>query len=93
MKKRWPSDAIMIVAAPAGEEIQEKMESVVPATCRDCGCTVHADSYTIRRATSLPSRKGRPIKFFCINCCTSKYDTNSITELYDHSGVTGRIIP
>jgi hypothetical protein len=87
--KRWPADAVMIVAALAGEEKREKMESVVPAKCRDCGATVHADSYTIRTADSLPERRGRPVKFFCTRCCVN-YDFGTITHMHDHGGVTGK---
>ena len=38
-KLPWPADAVMIVAAKAGTERRERMESVVPAECRDCGDT------------------------------------------------------
>lgn len=81
-KKPWPSDAIMIVAASAGEEIRENMESVVRTWCRDCGRLLHADSRCIREAGELDCRDGRPIKFFCVECCV-KYDVNSVHKFLD----------
>jgi len=87
--KRWPADAVMIVAMNAGQENRAQMESVVVATCRDCGAQLHADSYTIRVAHNLPERRGRPIKFFCPRCCVN-YDYDSITHMHDHGGVTGK---
>ena len=80
--KLWPSDAIMIVASLAGEERRERMESAVPATCRDCGAALMADSFTIRKAENLPSRFDRPIKFFCTICFTH-YDFKSVQEFHD----------
>lgn len=81
--KNWPADAVMIVAANAGQQITAHMESEVPAKCRDCKADVVADSFTIREAEQLPSRHGRPIRFFCIDCAT-KRNVNQITEFYDH---------
>lgn len=83
--KTWPADAIMIVAANAGEEKREYMQSVVPAVCRDCGAALHADSFTIRTAEGLASRRGRPVLFFCIDCHLG-YDVHTITEMHDHRG-------
>lgn len=68
LKKDWPTDAVMIVAANAGEELRENMEAALPQTCRDCGTRLMADTHTIRKAQSLPSCHGRPVKFFCIQC-------------------------
>lgn len=66
--KPWPRDAVMIVASLAGEEIRSHMEGVHKDACRDCGRAVHADTFTVRRAESLPQRHGRPVKFFCLPC-------------------------
>lgn len=90
MKKPWPADAVMIIAAVKGRELRFNMESVVPAKCRDCGTDLAADSFSIRTAQNLPSRRGRPIKYFCIECCC-KYDHDSITELHNHS-IFGRFV-
>jgi hypothetical protein len=84
-KAKWPGDAVMIVAALAGTEIREHMESVVPCDCRDCGRLLHADSRTIRAAFHLPSRRGRPVEFFCVECCM-KYDAKSVNEMHDCRG-------
>lgn len=81
----WPADAVMIVAAYAGEERREHMEGVVACECRMCGRTLHADSYTIRFAENLPNRLGRPIRFFCSGCCVL-HDGRQLNELYDHRG-------
>jgi hypothetical protein len=80
--KPWPGDAVMIIAANAGEEDPAIMERVVPAACRDCGAALAADGRTLRRAEALPSRRGRPVLYFCVPCAVG-YDVNSITELYD----------
>ena len=79
----WPGDAVMIVCARSGTENRAKMESVHQGECRDCGCDVAYDGKSYRSAVNLPARHGRPIKFFCVDCCT-KYDVNSIDKLVDH---------
>ena len=84
-QKPWPSDAVMIVAANLGEEKRECMDSVVAGTCRDCGCPLGVDSWTIARAQALPSRHGRPVLYFCVACATL-YDFNSINVFEDHRG-------
>lgn len=80
--KPWPKDAIMIVASLDGEEKRDQMESAVPVRCRDCKAVLMADSFTIRKAESLPSRHNRPIKFFCIRCFQN-YDFKSVEEFHD----------
>lgn len=35
--KPWPSDAVLIVCALAGQENRAGMDSVHTAECRDCG--------------------------------------------------------
>jgi len=82
--KQWPGDAVMIVAEWFGKENRTNMESVVEKECRDCGAKLGVDSFTIRVAEILPSRRGRPIKFFCPTCCM-KHDPNSMTEVHDHT--------
>ena len=82
--KPWPADAIMIVSAPAGEELREQMEGVAVVACRDCGRTLHADTMTIRRAETLPHRRGRPVKFFCPPCHTN-YDLGRCTHIIEHN--------
>lgn len=81
--KRWPGDAVMIVASPAGEAVAANMQAVVECRCRDCGGAVHADSDTIRRCAEMPGRGGRPIRFVCIPCAV-RYDVNSLDLLVDH---------
>jgi hypothetical protein len=90
--KTWPADAVMVVASFWGQELRGNMESVLEARCRDCGASLAADGYTLKWALSLPSRGDRPVRFFCPECVGND-DANSITELHDHAGVTGRIVP
>lgn len=78
----WPSDVIVIVAARAGREIREQMEGVVDATCRHCGGDLRADTRTLRRASELPERRGRPIEFFCIDCAV-QHQRSEIDLLVD----------
>ncbi len=82
--KPWPHDAVMIVASPTAEVNYAGIKAdPMPGTCRDCGAEVIYDSWTFEVAENLPSRLGRPILFFCVNCCLN-YDRGTITELYDH---------
>lgn len=81
----WPSDAVIVVAANAGEEIRERMQGIHPCECRRCGQALHADTYTVRCAISLPSRLGRPVEFFCVACAV-QHDIKSIGDLHDHRG-------
>lgn len=83
--KPWPADSVVIVAAVIGEEQQEFMEARVETACHDCDARLYADSRTIRVAAGLPSRRGRPITFLCLNCCTT-YDRSTLTEIHDHRG-------
>jgi len=78
--KDWPRDAVMIVASIAGEERGDQMELAASRSCRDCGAKLMADTHTIRRAENLPSRRGRPILFFCVACAV-QYERPS--ELHD----------
>ena len=78
----WPVDAVMIVAADAGTENPATMESAVPVVCRHCGQALAADSATIRKAEKLPSRRGRPVMFFCVACCL-RHDRGSVRERHD----------
>lgn len=73
----------MIVASKAGEERRENMESVLPATCRDCGTALATDSYSRRLSENHPLRAGRPVLYFCTDCCL-KYDRKSIQDFQDH---------
>lgn len=79
----WPADAVMIVAANAGEERRENMEGVVACSCRRCGQTLHADTKSIRVADQMPERRGRPVKFFCVSCAV-QHDRGQIQKLVDH---------
>lgn len=83
--KPWPNDAVMIVAAIAGEEIRKNMETPTPVMCRVCGRDLMACSYTIRFAEGLPVRRGRPIKFFCTECA-AQHDPSIVTHMHDMSG-------
>lgn len=82
--KPWPHDAVMIVAAFAGDEKRGNMESVVACKCRDCGRDLSADSFTIRRARMIAGPSNRPVLFFCIPCMGG-YDSGTIDLLEDHS--------
>lgn len=64
----WPTDAVMIIAAKAGEEQRDRMHVPVDAICRHCGAHLVADLFTIAAAAALPSRLDRPLKFFCFPC-------------------------
>ncbi len=81
----WPNDAVMLVSSLAGEEVREQMEGVYPATCRHCGKTVHADTFSVRRAEASPLRHGRPFMFFCVSCATKIYDRAQIEHLEVHN--------
>lgn len=81
----WPSDAWMIVAANAGEERRERMEGPHPCLCRSCGTRLVADTYSVRVAMQHPLRCGRPVRFFCVACCT-RHDRSTIEVLIDHRG-------
>lgn len=83
--KPWPKDAVMVVAAHAGEERREFMQSVVDAECRACGAKLRADGFSIREAEQMPARMGRPVKFFCIPCCV-QHDLGMIQDLRDYRG-------
>ena len=70
-KKQWPSDAIMIIAANAGQERRENMQGWAPVHCRDCNALLMADPYSISLAENSPLRHGRPVKFLCMTCLES----------------------
>lgn len=82
-KPPWPSDAVMIVCAEPAAARREQMDSVHPARCRDCGCELVCDGYTVTRALAMPERRGRPIDFFCLRCAV-RHDRSSIDVLEDH---------
>lgn len=79
----WPADAVMIVAANAGEERRENMEGVVACSCRRCGQALNADTKTVRFADQMPERRGRPVKFFCVPCAVL-HNRSQIQKLVDH---------
>lgn len=82
-KLQWPRDAIMVVAARRGTEPRrDQLVERTIETCRDCGVEVCVTVSTISRAASSPHRHGRPVDFFCIECCI-KYDRKSVTHLID----------
>lgn len=81
--KDWPTDAIQIVCSPFGEHNEANMESVLQRECADCSAVIAVDSYTLRAASFLPSRHGRPIRFICESCFPS-YDFDQVTEIHDH---------
>jgi hypothetical protein len=81
--KPWPSDAVMIVAANAGEENRANMEGVHPCVCRVCSRELAADKFSVRRAEQLPQRMGRPEMFFCA-ACASQHDVGQVTVFEDH---------
>jgi hypothetical protein len=62
--KPWPRDAVMIVAARAGEADLKMMADIHPAECRDCNAKLHADTRSIKTATVF----GNSVKFFCRDC-------------------------
>ena len=82
-KLPWPDDAVIIVAANAGEEIRDHMEGIHPCACRRCQQALHADTRTVRHAYNLPSRRGRPVEFFCVDCVL-QHDPRTIEDLHDH---------
>lgn len=82
-RKLWPSDAVMIVAAHEGTELVANMESRVACVCCDCSKPLMADTATIRRSVEAGYPRGRPIRFFCVECCVT-YDRTSVDVLEDH---------
>ncbi len=83
MKKPWPSEAVIIVAARAGDEKPDQMDGPFVANCRDCYGDLIADIHTVHKAEHLPTRHGRPIEFLCVHCCLA-YERP--TELHDDRG-------
>jgi hypothetical protein len=81
--KPWPSDAVIIICSEPHEAKTEKMESVNPGVCRDCGRTVVYDGWSMRRASQPEFTRGRPVELLCIPCCVT-YDAQSITHFEDH---------
>jgi hypothetical protein len=82
MKKSWPADAVMIVAAALGTEDRSHMDSVVLRECRDCGGTVAVEEGSITAAEAHPLRHGRPVLYYCVECAV-EHDMRQITELVD----------
>lgn len=85
--KDYPADAVMIVAAFPQTAIRENMESVHPEYCRDCGRPIVYSGRVYRRALAMPERRGRPIKFFCVECF-AQYDVAQVAHFEDHRGQT-----
>ena len=85
----WPNDSVVIVASRAGTERREKMGGIHPAVCRHCNCTVHADTFTVRRAFAHPARKGRPLSFFRLECHVL-YDREQLNVTEFHNTEAGR---
>jgi len=85
--KPWPSDAVIIVAARAGEQ-RPGVRTPFRRRCRDCGAVVVCSHGGISAAANTPSRRGRPIAFFCPDC-TVTYDRGSIDVLHDLAGIVG----
>lgn len=82
--KPWPSDAVIIVAAPSAESIVGNMRGpAFKCLCRDCGEELLADSFSRDAALAMPERMGRPVAHICIRCCVT-YDRSSIQKLIDH---------
>lgn len=95
--KPWPRDAVMIVAANAGQERREQMEAVHVCRCRDCGAVLHADTFTLRTAEQFPEvvRRGRPVMFFCLACHRSYAPPShspGASVTVDHSGGKGQAL-
>lgn len=85
--KPWPRDAVMIVAATPEAARRDQMESAEPAECRDCGRRLVVDGYTLRRALTMPARRGRPVRYFCVECY-GHYDVGQCNIVEDHRGRT-----
>ncbi len=67
-RRKWPTDAVMIVCATPNAAARDRMESVHRCRCRDCGRDLVVDGATLRRAEQDDSTRGRPIKYFCREC-------------------------
>lgn len=78
--KPWPADAVMVVAARAGQENRAAMSGADPAVCRDCEAALRFDPQTTAAALLMPERNGRPVRFFCPPCAMT-YDPRSIQIL------------
>ncbi|HWL09776.1 MAG TPA: hypothetical protein VNQ76_15320 [Planctomicrobium sp.] len=83
IKKKWPDDAVMLVAEIAGHENRAKMEEIRAGRCRHCNQTVHYDSRTLRDALKIGEPYGMPVKFFCVPCAV-EHDFQMINVLVDH---------
>lgn len=84
--KPWPIDAVMIVAAVEAEFNVSQIRGVpVECECRECGAALLADSWSVARAEAMPERRGRPVRFYCIDCAC-KHDRTGINILEDHRG-------
>ena len=76
--KDWPADAIVIVCA-LPQEFRHDLIGGDPQArvCSDCEAIVLADSWTIRRAEAIPIRRGRPLRFLCLQCAAG-YDYDQV---------------
>lgn len=81
-QQSWPRDAVMIVAANWGEQLEQHMDAVVEVACRECRRELAADSHVIAEAARMRERYGRPIRFFCVQCAVSRQ--NNVDILVDH---------
>ena len=81
--KPWPRDAVVVIASLAGQERREVMEGVHTAACRDCGARLHADTFTVRRAETMPQRRGRPVAFLCLTCHAGYEQPAGVVERHD----------
>jgi hypothetical protein len=88
---RWPSDAIMVVAARAGTENRAQMEGIIDATCRRCSADLAGDTRTMREARKLSDRYRKPVMFFCVECCLLHAREN-IDLLVDQRGGRNDVI-
>lgn len=81
----WPNDAVMVVCATPSTVKREQMESCNKGHCRDCGQEICFDGYTLSRAMEQRLARGRPVKFFCLDCFP-KYDFSQVDYSENHAG-------
>ncbi len=66
--KPFPVDAIMLIASPKGKECREQMEGVYYEKCRECGCEIACDTFSLRRCEEYARRLNKPVKYACLPC-------------------------
>ena len=89
MKKPWPRDAIIIVAARAGKERRKGMVGPTEGKCRDCATPVVYDIASYDHIRERVPDDTRPIEPLC-HLCYAMYDTSRAkvidrTAIDDHS--------